>query len=160
MWAPPAALRGRHTHPVGGLPETAVASRRATVARGLVALLAVALIAWFGLLARNHAIGTSASSRVVSDPGMGAADWERTMDDLDRADLLDPSSQWRLVRAQYLLLRDRRAAMAVADDVLRSEPDNLGAWWVVLRAARGIDRARWREAASEIRRLNPAPVAR
>jgi hypothetical protein len=145
---------------VGALPETAVASRRVTVARGLLALLAVVLIAWFGLLARNHAIGTSASSRVVSDPGMGAAAWERTMDDLERAELLDPSSQWSLVRAQYLLLRDRRAAMAVADDVLRSEPDNLAAWWVVLRAARGIDRGRWREAAVEIRRLNPTPVAR
>jgi hypothetical protein len=145
---------------VGGLSERGVAPSRATLARGLLALLAIVLIAWFAVLARNHEIATSASSRVVSEPGMGAADWERAMDDLERADLLDPSSQWSLVRAQYLLLRDRRAALKVADDVLRSEPDNLAAWWVVLRAARELDRQRWREAGAQIERLNPTPSAR
>jgi hypothetical protein len=145
---------------MGALSEKGVAPSRATLARGLLALLAIVLIAWFVVLARNHEIATSASSRVVSEPGMGSADWERAMDDLERADLLDPSSQWSLVRAQYLLLRDRRAAMQVADDVLRSEPDNLAAWWVVLRAARELDPPRWREAAVQIERLNPTPVAR
>ena len=145
---------------MGGLSERGVAPSRATLARGLLALLAIVLIAWFAVLARNHEIATSASSRVVSEPGMGAADWERAMDDLERADLLDPSSQWSLVRAQYLLLRDRRAALKVADDVLRSEPDNLAAWWVVLRAARELDRQRWREAGAQIERLNPTPSAR
>jgi hypothetical protein len=44
--------------------------------------------------------------------------------------------------------------------VLRSEPDNLAAWWVVLRAARELDSPRWRGAAAQIERLNPTPVAR
>ncbi len=145
---------------VGALSERGVASSRTNLARVLLAVLAVVLIAWFILLARNHAIGTDASTRIVSEPGMGAADWQRAMDDLQRAELLDPSTEWSLVRAQYLLLRDRRAAMRVADDVLRTEPDNLAAWWVVLRAARDLDGPRRRQAAAQIERLNPSPVAR
>lgn len=136
------------------------APSRATLARGLLALLAVVLIAWFAVLARNHAIGSSASSRVVADPEMSAAEWDATMDDFERARLLDPSTDWRLVEAQYQLLRDKRAALGVAEDVLRDEPDNLGAWWVVLRAAPGLDDARYREAQAAVRRLNPTPAAR
>jgi hypothetical protein len=145
---------------VGALSERGVASSRATLARGLLAALAVVLIAWFSLLARNHAIGTEAAERIISEPNMRPADWQRAMYDLRRAELLDPSTEWSLTRAQYLLLRDRRGAMRVADDVLRREPDNLAAWWVVLRAARDVDPERWREATAEIRRLNPPPAAR
>jgi hypothetical protein len=134
------------------------ARSRALLARVLIALIAVALIAWFGLLARNHSIGAAASHRVVTQPEMNAADWERAMDDLQRAELLDPSTEWSLTRAQYLLLRDRRAALDVANSVLRREPDNLAAWWVVLRAAREIDPPRWREAVAAIERLNPRPT--
>jgi hypothetical protein len=130
------------------------------LARGLLAALAVVLIAWFCLLARNHSLGTEASRRIVAEPAMGAADWQRAMDDLQRADLLDPSTEWSLVRAQYLLLRDKRAALRVANDVIAREPDNLAAWWIVLRAARDRDPARWREAEAQIQRLNPTPVGR
>jgi hypothetical protein len=134
------------------------ARSRAPLARVLIALIAVALIAWFSLLARNHSIGAAASHRVAFQPDMSAADWERAMDDLKRAELLDPSTEWSLTRAQYLLLRDRGAALDVANSVLRREPDNLAAWWVVLRAAREIDPPRWREAVAAIERLNPKPT--
>lgn len=148
----------RNTAGVSALSETAVRPSRTTAARVLIALVAVVLIGWFSVLARNHALGTSASTRIVTEPGMGAAQWERAMDDLERAELLDPSPEWSLVRAQYLLLRDDGAALRVADDVLRREPDNLAAWWVVLRATRDSDPARWREAVAQIRRLNPTPA--
>ena len=136
------------------------APSRATLARGLLALLAVLLIAWFAVLARNHSIGSSASGRVVADPEMSAAEWSDTMDDFERARLLDPSTDWRLIEAQYQLLRDKRSALSVADDVLLDEPDNLGAWWVVLRAAPGLDDARHRQAQAAVRRLNPTPSGR
>jgi hypothetical protein len=142
--------------------ETATrgAPSRATLARGLLALLAVLLIAWFAVLARNHSIGSSASGRVVADPEMSAAEWSDTMDEFERARLLDPSTDWRLIEAQFQLLRDKRAALTVAQEVLRDEPDNLGAWWVVLRAAPGLDDARYREAQAAVRRLNPTPAGR
>jgi hypothetical protein len=137
----------------------AILSTVLRLARVLLALVAVALIAWFSLLARNNAIGTAASERVVDEPRMGSAEWEQVMDDLRRAELLDPSTEWSLVRAQYLLLRDKPAALRVADSVLDREPENLAAWWVVLRAARDRYPARYREATAAIRRLNPTPGA-
>jgi hypothetical protein len=143
---------------VAALPEQAARPSRGVVARGLLALLAILFIAWFGVLARNHALGTDASSRIVSDPGMSAADWRTAMDEFKRAHLLDPSSDWSLIQAQYELLRDRRAALRRAENVLRREPDNLSAWWVVLRATRGHDAQRSREAIAAIHRLDPRPV--
>ena len=143
---------------MAALLEQAARPSRGVVARGLLALLAILFIAWFGVLARNHALGTDASSRIVSDPGMSAADWRTAMDEFKRAHLLDPSSDWSLIQAQYELLRDRRAALRRAENVLRREPDNLSAWWVVLRATRGHDAQRSREAIAAIHRLDPRPV--
>jgi hypothetical protein len=134
------------------------APSRSALARGLLALLAVILIAWFAVLARNHAIGSSAASRIAADLDMSAAKWHETMDEFERARLLNPSTDWRVVEAQYQLLRDKGAALRVAESVLREEPDNLGAWWVVLRAAPGLDDARHREAQAAVRRLNPTPA--
>ncbi len=126
----------------------------------MLALIAIVLIAWFSVLARNHALGTEASLRIVAQPGMGAAQWQRSMDDFRRAELLDPSTEWSIVRAQYWLLRDKRKALRAADSVLRREPDNLAAWSAVLRASDGLDPARHRQAVMQIRRLNPPPGAR
>jgi hypothetical protein len=141
---------------VGASTATSSGASRSLVPRTLLALVAVVLVAAFGLLARNEAVGTAASQRVVGNPGMGAAEWQRTMEDLRDAELLDPSTEWTLKRAQFLLLHDhQREAIAVADSVLEREPDNLDAWWVIVRAARDVDRARWREAVAEVRRLNP-----
>jgi tetratricopeptide (TPR) repeat protein len=143
-----------------GLSGTLAAPRDAPVARTVLALLAVVLIAWFGLLARNHAIGAGASQRIADDPGMGAADWERAIDDFRRAGLLDPSTQWDLVRAQYLLLRDQGEALRVAEQILRREPDNLAAWFTVQRASEGFDERRYERATREIERLNPLTTTR
>jgi hypothetical protein len=130
------------------------------VARVGIALVAVMMVAWFGVLARNHAIGNRASERLVSNPNMGAAEWQRSMHDFERADVLDPSTDWRLTEGQYQLLRDKRAALRTANWVIRREPDNLGAWWLAMRAARGIDPARWHQATAQIERLNPTPATR
>jgi hypothetical protein len=135
--------------------ETRKARGRVELARVLLALLSIALIAWFGLVTRNQAIGTAASQRVVENPRMSPAEWDRAMDDLSRADLLDPGTKWTLVRAQYLLLRDEQAAVRAAEAVAAEEPDNLDAWWVILRGTRSDDPERRREAAAQVRRLNP-----
>jgi hypothetical protein len=143
---------------VAALSERDAGPSRTVVARALIAVLAILLIAWFAALARDHAIATGASARIVSDPGMSAAEWRTAMDDFKRSHLLDPSSDWSLIQAQYELLRDRQAALVRAERVLRDEPDNLSGWWVVLRATRGVDTRRYREAAAAVRRLNPLPA--
>jgi hypothetical protein len=150
--------RARHTGRVAALPDTDAGPPFALIARVLTALVAIVLIAWFVALARNQAIATGASYRIVDDPAMDAAEWRHAMHDFERAHLLDPSSDWSLIQARYELLRDKGAALRRADNVLREEPDNLTAWWVVLRAARDLDPARYREAVAAIHRLNPTPA--
>jgi hypothetical protein len=148
----------RHTGGVAALSERDPAPSRTVVARALIALVAILLIAWFVALVRDHAIGTDASTRIVSNSGMSAAEWRDAMHDFERAHLLDPSSDWSLIQAQYELLRDKDAALRRAEGVLRREPENLSAWWVVLRATQGVDEQRNREAAAAIHRLNPLPA--
>jgi hypothetical protein len=144
---------------VAALPETDAAPSKAIIARVLIAVVAILLIAWLAVLARNYSIAYDASRRIVDHPAMSAAEWRRTMHDFERAHLLDPSSDWSMIQAQYELLREPEAAIRRADDVLRTEPDNLSAWWVILRAAQQRDPARYREALAAVSRLNPTPAA-
>jgi hypothetical protein len=144
---------------VAALPETDPAPSRAILARVLIAAVAILLIAWLVVLARNYSIAYDASRRIVDNPGMSAGEWRTTMHDFDRAHVLDPSSDWSLVQAQYELLRQPDAAIRRADAVLRTEPDNLAAWWVILRATQQRDPARYRQALIAVNRLNPTPGA-
>jgi hypothetical protein len=123
-----------------------------------VALIAAALLAWFVVLARDQEIGNGAMDRIVAHPNMSNDEWQRVMDDLQDARLLDPSSDWALTRANYLLLRAPDKARREAESIVRREPDNLGAWVVILRASQGRDPAAARRATREIERLNPSPT--
>ena len=124
-----------------------------------MALIATLLVAWFLVLARDQHVGNTAVGRIVDHPRMSTEAWDRVMADLERADLFDPSTDWDLTRANYLLLRDRGAARRQAESIVRREPDNLGAWVVILETTRGKDPAKADRAAREIRRLNPLPLA-
>jgi hypothetical protein len=134
------------------------AASRLVPARIGLAVLAVALIAWFSVLVRDHAIGQAAVDRIVANPNMSTRAWNGAMDDLRRADLLDPSSDWSMARANYLLLRDPSAALRVAESIVRREPDNVNAWEIVERVSVHSDPRRAAEAARQIRRLNPSPA--
>jgi hypothetical protein len=112
------------------------------------------------VLIRDHLIGRAAAERIFAHPEMSDAEWDRSLDQLRRADLLDPGPEWKVIRAGYLLGHDKEEALRVADSVVRGEPDNLRAWMVVLVAARGRDARRWARARAEIRRLNPPPGGR
>jgi len=126
----------------------------------VLALVALILVAWFLVLVRDQLVGHAAIHRIVDARSMSAAEWRTAMDDLRRAELLDPSTTWRVARANYLVLRDRREALRVADSVVRREPDNLAAWAVVLKAGAGLDPPRAARAAREMERLNPSLPAR
>jgi hypothetical protein len=141
---------------------TTTSGRRdpAVAARVLLAAVAVLLVAWFVLMARNWHVGEAASRQILQDPGMSAAEWAHTMREFDSAETLDPSTDWSLHKANYMLLRDKPEAARVALDVTRREPDNLRAWVTVRTAAEGRDPRLARAAAAEIERLNPAPPGR
>jgi hypothetical protein len=126
-------------------------------ARVGLAVLAVVLIAWSSVLVRDQVIGHAAVDRIVANPDMSAQAWDGAMDDLRRAELLDPGSDWSLARANYLLLRDEGEALRVAERMVRREPDNVGAWEIVRRVTLKSDPRRAEQAAREINRLNPHP---
>jgi hypothetical protein len=128
---------------------------RAPLARMALAVVALLLVAWFTVLFRDNHIAQKASDRLHEDPGMSDAEWSHQLDQLRKADLLNPQSEWTMTRANYLLLRNKRAARELAESVLRDEPDNLDAWRVVLFASRGRDPARASKALAEIERLDP-----
>jgi hypothetical protein len=123
-----------------------------------LAILAILLIGWSSLLVRDHAIGQAAVNRIVGNPDMSEQAWNGAMDDLRRAELLDPGTDWSLARANYLLLRDETEALRVAEAIVRREPDNVGGWEIVKRITLHSDPRRAAQAAREIRRLNPAPT--
>ena len=124
-----------------------------------MALIATLLLAWFLVLARDQHVGDAASGRIADNPRMSRAAWDRVMADLERADLLDPSTDWDLTRANYLLLHDRGAARRQAESIVRREPDNLGAWMLILDTNRDRDPTRAARAEREVRRLNPLSTA-
>jgi hypothetical protein len=130
--------------------------RRLRTALAVVALL---LSAWFAVLARDAAVGNAAADRLHERPGMSSAEWADSIDDMRQAAFLNPGSEWTVDRAAYLILRDRRAAWRLAEDVVRREPDHLEAWVVIYNAARGVDARRAAHAAVQMRRLSP-PVGR
>ena len=118
-------------------------------------LVAILIGAWFAVIFRNELLADAASDRIVDNANMSGAEWNRAMDDFRRAELLNPATEWRMIRGQYLLLRNKREAERVAASVLRREPDNLNAWVLALRATEGWAPERAARARDEIRRLYP-----
>jgi hypothetical protein len=130
---------------------------RNQVPRALLALVAVAMVAWSAVLWRNDRVGYDAAGKIFGDPTMTHAEWDHSLDQLRQADFLDPSTKWEVSRASALVLRDRPAAARVAESVVDREPDNLQAWLLLYRATSGRDPERAREARAQIERLNPLP---
>ena len=126
------------------------------VARVLLALVAVLVLAWVGILYRNYEVGRDAALLAFFGPAKTQAARERDLDRLDDAQLLDPNAYWKIARANYqLAIGDRRDAVAAAEELVGNEPENIFAWGTLARATRRSDPARAREAAAEVRRLNP-----
>lgn len=125
-------------------------------ARVLLALCALLVIGWVGVLFRNYEIGRDAAVRAFFSPAKSPAERQRDLDRLDDAQLLDPNAYWKVARANYQLATgDRRGAAAAAEELVEAEPENIFAWGTLLRASEESDPARARQAAAEIRRLNP-----
>jgi hypothetical protein len=130
-------------------------ARSTLLARAAIAVVALLLVGWFAVLARDQRVGHAAVHRIVELPNMSPAAWNQAMADLRAADLLDPSTDWMVTRMNFLLLRDRHLALRTAESIVRKEPDNVGAWIVIRDATRDPRRAA--EATRQTTRLNPSP---
>ena len=130
------------------------------LSRVAVTAVALLLIGWFAVLARDSALGNGATDRLHHHPDMSAAQWDHSLDQLRRATFLNPGDDWTVRRAAYLILRDRDEALRLAEDVVRRQPDFLESWVVIYNATREDDPARAAQAASQIRRLAPTTAGR
>ena len=124
------------------------------IARVAVAAVAVAVLAALGLSERNarlQAEGVAAAGqlRIAGNAASAAAD-------LRAARLLNPDTAPDVNRAVVLRAQGKtRTAIALLDDVLRREPDNIRAWALLSQVAPRDDRAVARRVAAARRRLDP-----
>ena len=114
------------------------------------------MLAWVGVLIRDQEVGEDARMRVFFSPELSSVERDRQAEGLREAQLFNPDSSWELLHGSYLLLSGppERAA-AVAEDLVREEPDNIAAWGLLSQSTRTRDPIRSAQAAGEIRRLDP-----
>jgi predicted Zn-dependent protease len=120
------------------------------VTRVAVAIVAVLVLGWLAVMeydARLQARGVTAAQ---------ARDFDRADGDFRRARRLNPDTTPDVNRAFLLQAAGRRdQAVALLEDVLRREPDNLNAWGVLFQFTRDHDRATAERARAARRRLDP-----
>jgi predicted Zn-dependent protease len=122
--------------------------------RVAVALVAVAVIAWLGVMERDTRLRARgvATAGQLNSPG----DRARAESDLRGARFLNPDTTPDVDRAALYLGDGRpRAAVALLEDVVRREPENRTAWAVLYGFARGRDAAAAGRALAALRRLDP-----
>jgi hypothetical protein len=122
---------------------------RDRLARFVLALVAVLMLAWLGIMERD----TRVQSRGLE--AARAGDVPRALADLRSAGFLNPATSGEQVRAVlYFGQGDRPSATAILRDVVRREPDNLAGWRDLVIVARGADPVLLRRAQAEVRRLD------
>lgn len=129
------------------------------IARVAVAAVAVAVLAWLGVMERDvrlEARGVDAARR-LSDPGSFA----RAESDLRGARLLSPDTAPDFSRALLYQAAGRpQQATALVEDIVKREPDNRLAWGLLRSIARDRDPAAAARALAEQRRLDPVNARR
>ena len=120
------------------------------IGRVVVAVVAVVVIAWLGVMERDTRLLARA------DHAAQARDYAAAERDLRDAGTLTADTTADLRRA-FLLQATKRgdAARALLEDVVRREPDNLTAWGLLLTFSRQADPAAAERARAQIRRLDP-----
>jgi hypothetical protein len=127
---------------------------RSMIARVALALVAVIVLAWLGVMLRDARLAAAGRDAVASNPSPAAA--ARADRLFRRARLLNPDTDPLLYRVLLAQGRgDDRVALRLALGVARREPDNFRAWSGVASAARGHDPRRVADADANMRRLNP-----
>jgi Flp pilus assembly protein TadD len=128
------------------------------IARVAVALVAVVVLGWLGLMERD----TRLLARGIDAAGRGGerGDLPRAETAFQRAGLLNPDTRPDVLEAAIQFRRGRAdEAVAGLEEVLRREPDNLSAW-IVLLAVAGEDPVIARRARAARERLDPLSSSR
>jgi hypothetical protein len=123
-------------------------------ARAALAMIAVAVVVWLGVMerdARLQARGIDAAAR-LHVPGS----FERAESDLRGARLLNPDAAPDVSRAALYYGAGRTAqAVQLLEDVVRREPQNRGAWIVLFGFTRDREPAVAERARAALLRLDP-----
>ncbi len=123
---------------------------RGVPARAALALVAIVLLAWLGVMERDARL----QSRGLEAAGHGDA--VRAHADLRRATFLNPDTAPDVLRGLLSFGRgDRARAAATLEGVVCREPENLNAWRSLMLVARGGDPEALRRADRASRRLDP-----
>ena len=130
------------------------------VARIAVAVAALVVAGWLGVEALGARADTELTRIVLSPHDLTPAQQARARTLVARTARLNPDSRPDELRG-ILRLRagDARGAGAAFAAIVREEPDNLGAWALLARAAGGYDPALAAAARARVRALAP-PVTR
>lgn len=121
----------------------------------MIAVTAVLVLAWLGVMERDVRLEVRGTAALRSD--VDPAVLARAETDLRRANLLNPGTGPDLSRALVRRARGRSVqSVALLEDVLRREPDNVTAWRVL--GVLSPDSARQSLAAQ--RRLDPLNARR
>jgi hypothetical protein len=130
-----------------------------TVARVGLAVVAVLVLAWLGVMERDLRLRERGVAALR--PGSSAAALAGAERDLRRSRLLNPDTAPDVDLALLHRARgDAAGALRAIEDVVRREPDNLGAWATLGLLARGLDDAAVARAAAARRRLDPINARR
>jgi predicted Zn-dependent protease len=123
------------------------------LARTGVVAVAVVVLAWLGVMERGFRLQERATAALrEGEPARAEAD-------LRAARLLNPDAGPDISRAVIYRGSGREEeAVALLEDVVAREPDNLTAWAVMRASAEGVDAAASRRALDELRRLDPVNV--
>jgi predicted Zn-dependent protease len=123
-------------------------------ARVAVAVAAVAVLAWLGVMERDARF--LARGIALAQPPRAPGDLERADSALRRATLLNPDTAPDTGRAFVLQASGREtSAVGLLEDVVRREPENLGAWRVLLTITRDTEAVIARRALAAVRGLDP-----
>ena len=130
------------------------------LARALIAVLAVAALAWLGIGLRDLGL-LERGERLSTAPDATAGQVDEAARLLEDARFLNPDLRPLLAEGAVLAARGGRRApegLALLEEAVRREPDNVFAWGVLASATRRLDPERSRAARARAAELSP-PVA-
>lgn len=138
--------------------------RPEVAARAGVALVAVVVLAWLAVMeydARTLKHGVETASEMFTAGNPSPEGFRSAESDFRDARLLTPDTTPDLHRAVLYRVHGRTSqAVALLEDVVRREPDNVTAWNVLYALVRDGDPVAARRALAARRRLDPLSVRR
>jgi hypothetical protein len=130
---------------------------RRVFARVIVGAVALVALAWLAVNVRNLD-RFEEGERLALAQGTTPAQVEEAARLLEDSRLLNPDTRPMLSKGALLVARgDGRAreGLALLEEAVRREPDNVFAWGVLADATRRLDPARSRAARERVRELSP-----